>query len=151
MHLLSASDLSMGVRQNILDSLCDLSAKNVFTSTVFPGQKCENRICINVGVKWTCIQAMHPLLFRSYYVTITRAAFKNSASQEWARCHIQLLSFLFFYRWINEWRWRSLSGFTGNLSSRELKWWRMLRSRWYKDTHMQESTHYVGFLFLPVI
>lgn len=38
---------------------------------------------------------MYPLLLQSYYVTTTRASFKNYVSQEWAHCHIQLLSFLY--------------------------------------------------------
>lgn len=80
-----------------------------------------------------------------YYVTTTRAAFKNYVSQEWAHCHIQLLSFLFFYRWTNEWRWRLLNGISGNLSSRELKWKRMMHSRWRKDRRMKQSTQYVVF------
>lgn len=55
-------------------------------------------------------------------------------TKEWAGCHIQLLSFLFFYMWINEWRSKLVTGLSAILSSTELEWQRVLHSRWHKDT-----------------
>lgn len=142
MYLLSGSDLSTIILMHWTVNLTFLPQCVYIYSVSITNPRL---ILHSFSSKWTCIQAMCLLLLQFYYVTTTRVAFKKYVSQEWAHCHIQLLSFLFFYRWTNEWRWRVLNGISGNLSSREPKWYRMLHSRWCKDRCMKESTQYVVF------